>query len=104
MNGGVIYTVLGLLEDQSVWVAWDGSSFAGSPLALQTIERLRRDRMVGGLGAALTLIGRALDRVDQIRVDDGEQPWQFDAASPGPASTSRRRQILRSTSMPSSIA
>jgi hypothetical protein len=93
----VRYTIVGQWRGAEAVVNWESGSFDGTPGAVDAIRaQVAPGDDVARLTTALSLIGRTLDRVDQLRVDDGEHPWDFDAKPVRPLSAWRRRQMLRS--------
>lgn len=89
------YIVLGRWCGSSVQVAWQDGEFRGPDAVVQALRRLvSPNDDLRELTTALSLIGRVLDRVDTLQVDDGQRPWDFDARPIRPASARLRRQIL----------
>ena len=88
------YTVLGRWRGMPAEVSWESGRFHGPPGVLAEIDAMARPGDdLQRLPTALMLIGQALDQVDRLQVDDGENPWDFDARPIRPASAWRRRQM-----------
>lgn len=97
-GGGTIrYSVVGRWHGGIAEVSWDGHRFEGPGDLVADVKGHAgggADHLAGALGA----IGRAMDEVLSLRVDDGGTPWDVDTRPIRPASAWRRRQILRAAS------
>lgn len=89
------YVVRGRWGGSSVQVVWQDGEFHGPDAVVLALRQLvSPNDDLRELTTALSLIGRVLDRVDTLAVDDGQRPWDFDARPIRPASARRRRQIV----------
>lgn len=74
----VVYTVEGEWRGASVRISWDGARFIGPRTLVAALEAMVAPADdLQKLATALALIGRTLDSVDRLLVDDGDNPWGF---------------------------
>lgn len=77
-GGGVRYTVLGRWRGAHAKVVWQNGAITADPRLLDELYTASRPGDdTSRLGTALELIGRCMDEVDRLVMDDGEEPWIF---------------------------
>lgn len=103
------YTIAGLWREKETEVTWQDGQFFGPPDLVARVRAIAESTDdLCRLSTSLDLIGQVLDEVQSLRVDDGQDPWDFDARPIRRLSAQRRRQAYeaaaRSEPHPRSIA
>ena len=97
----VRYTVAGRWRGMDAEVTWEDGRFFGPPHLVAKVRALAKptDDLCRP-ATSLALIGHVLDEVQSLRVDDGQDPWDFDARPIRRLSAQRRRQAYEAAARP----